>query len=337
MQIIDELKKEYTLKGVGIPEYYLGGDVEINAKYGMQLSAKTYIKNVTERIEKMFETRLRHYGSPLEDNYHPELDESDLLDADDVTRYQMLLGCANWLVTLGRLDIYYAVSTMAKYAQAPRQGHLKVLLRIFGYLKHYMRGKITIETSKEEKDDAKEVKHNWQDMYPGVREEIPYNCPTSLGKSVTTKVLFDASHAHDIDTRKSVTGVLLYVNGTLMKWYCKRQNTVESSTYGSELVAARIATDLVVELRYNLRMLGVKVEGPTKMYGDNQSVIVNTSLPSSSLKKKHNAVSYHRVREAVAADIIRLFHIPGTQNTADVLTKPLGPKTHYELMKPVLF
>ena len=88
-------------------------------------------------------------------------------------------------------------------------------------------------------------------------------------------------------------------NSTVIRTYCKRQATVESSTYGSELVAARIATDLALEMRYVFKMLGVKVDGSTLMLGDNRSVILNTTVPSSVLKKKHCAIAYHRTREAI--------------------------------------
>ena len=111
---------------------------------------------------------------------------------------------------------------------------------------------------------------------------------------------------------------------------------MESSTYGSELVAARIATELTMGLRYRLRMLGVPIKGATLGFGDNMSVITNCSLPSSGLKKKHNAIAYHKVREAVAAGVLKLFHIPSKDNKSDLLTKPMGPIKHYPLMKEIL-
>jgi hypothetical protein len=69
--------------------------------------------------------------------------------------------------------------------------------------------------------------------------------------------------------------------------------TVETSTYGSEMVASRIATEQIVELRFMLRSLGVDLEGPVLMLGDNMSVVLNTSIPSSVLKKKHNAIAIY--------------------------------------------
>jgi hypothetical protein len=53
----------------------------------------------------------------------------------------------------------------------------------------------------------------------------------------------------------------------------------------------------------------VALDGPSLMLGDNMSVILNTTVPSSVLKKKHNAIAYHRVREAIAARIMRFSYI----------------------------
>ena len=127
------------------------------------------------------------------------------------------------------------------------------------------------------------------------------------------------------------------MNSTPIKWYSKRQNTVESSTYGSELVAGRIMTDIMVEYRQKLRMLGVPILDSTLLFGDNKSVIMNTTLPSSNLKKKHSAIAYHRVHEAVAAEVINLVHVPGVTNISDVLTKPLNGSTHAKPLRPVIF
>ena len=58
---------------------------------------------------------------------------------------------------------------------------------------------------------------------------------------------------------------MAFINNTAIRWISKRQKTVESSTYGPELVAARIATDLILELRHTIRMIGVPIEGPAFM------------------------------------------------------------------------
>ena len=67
-------------------------------------------------------------------------------------------------------------------------------------------------------------------------------------------------------------------------------------------------------------MLGVELDGPTKMFGDNNSVISNTLIPSFQLKEKHNVIAYHHVWEAIAAAIINFCHIPSVTNFSDILT-----------------
>jgi hypothetical protein len=98
-------------------------------------------------------------------------------------------------------------------------------------------------------------------------------------------VYVDAYHAHDLFTRRSITGILVMLNNTLIRWISKRQKTVETSTYGSEFVASRIATELILEIRYMLWSLGMALDGPSLMLGDNMSVVLNTTVPSRLLKK----------------------------------------------------
>ena len=112
---------------------------------------------------------------------------------------------------------------------------------------------------------------------------------------------------------------------------------METSIYGSELVAAKQAIELILEYRYMLMMMGARLEKSALLLGDNNSVVLNTTMPSSVLKKKHCAVSYHKIRETIAAGIVKFSHISSEYNYADILTKPLGPNKFMDLVKPLLF
>jgi hypothetical protein len=79
--------------------------------------------------------------------------------------------------------------------------------------------------------------------------------------------------------------------------------------------------------------LGVALDGPALMLGDNMSVVLNNTVPSSVLKKKHNANKYHRVREAIAARIMRFVYIKSEENVSDVLTIPLSNEKYHYLIK----
>ena len=93
------------------------------------------------------------------------------------------------------------------------------------------------------------------------------------------------------------------------------------SSFGSEYVALRICTELVEALRYKLRTFGVPIDGPAEVFCNNKSVVTNSSVPTLVLNKRHNAICYHRVREAQAAGTIKVGWIDGKFNLADLLTK----------------
>ena len=76
-------------------------------------------------------------------------------------------------------------------------------------------------------------------------------------------------------------------------------------------------------LRYKLRMMGIPVEQPTYVFGDNQSVLSNTSIPHSKLKKKSSSIAFHFVREGVAKSEWRTTYINTNDNTSGMLTKSL--------------
>ena len=84
-----------------------------------------------------------------------------------------------------------------------------------------------------------------------------------------------------MEKRRPHSGILIYTNNLLIKFYSKRQNTVESSSFGSESVALIIATEMVEKLRYKLRTFGISLEGPAEVYFDNKSVVTNSSVTSS--------------------------------------------------------
>jgi len=164
-------------------------------------------------------------------------------------------------------------------------------------------------------------REEWLDFYHDAREELPMKMPEQCGELVHVLAYVDAHHAENMKTRRSHTGILIYINQAPIIRYSKRQNTVEASSFGSEYIAWRICTEMVEGLRYKLRCFGVSVEGPTDVLCDNRSVVTNSSLPTSVLNKRHNAICYHRVREAQAAGIIRVGWIEGEKNVTDLFTK----------------
>jgi hypothetical protein len=203
----------------------------------------------------------------------------------------------------------------------PREGYLKAVKRILSYLKIFPKGRVIIDTSYPDHSMYPVEDHsNWREFYPDASEEIPKDLPPEKGPRVRMTVYVDADYAHDLVTRRSITGILVMLNNTPIRWVSKRQKTVEASTYGSELVASRVVSESILEVRYMLRSLGVALDGPALMLGDNMSLVLNTTVPLSVLKKKHNAIACHRVREAISARKMRFAYIKSEDNVSDVLT-----------------
>ena len=136
---------------------------------------------------------------------------------------------------------------------------------------------------------------------------------------------------------RAVTGVLHLINGTPIDWFSKRQDTVETATYGSEFEAARIATEQFIELRNTVCYRGVPIKGKTYMFSDNQSVITSSTILHSRLTKRHNALSYHHVCEAIAAKILAFVYKKGEDNPADILSKHCGYPQFWPHVQPLLF
>jgi hypothetical protein len=329
---------KFKLKGVGPLTYHLGCDYFRDSDGTLCCGPRKYIAKLIGQYENMFGSPPREYTSPLEKGDHPEIDQSDELDIEGIKRYQTMIGCLQWAVSLGRFDIQTAVMTMSRFRVAPQKGHLDRLKRMYGYLKKFATGAIRIRVEQPNFDDLPSQDFDWcYSVYGNVKEVLPKDLPRPLGREVTIITYTDANLYHDILTGRSVTGILHLCNQTLIDWYSKRQATVETATFGSEFTAARIAVDQIMDLRATLRYLGVPVREKSYMFGDNQSVITNSAIPHSSLHKRHNALSYHRVREMIAAKILGYYWIDGKNNPADIVSKHWGYQQIWHLLKPLLF
>ena len=128
-----------------------------------------------------------------------------------------------------------------------------------------------------------------------------------------------------------------FINMSMINWHTKKQATVEGAVFGAEFVAMKQGVEALRGICYKLRMMGVSIDVPSYVYGDNMSIINNTSKPESCLNKKHNSICYHFVCEDVAMKECLTTHVPNLQNFADLLTKCLSGKKRRDLVRGILF
>ena len=102
-------------------------------------------------------------------------------------------------------------------------------------------------------------------------------------------------------------------------------------------MAAKLAVETILEYHTMLRLMGANVEKTSLLLGDNKSIVLNSTVPSSVLKKKHCALSYHKVREMISCKVIKFTHIDSSQNYSDILTKALPKARFRRLIEPLLF
>ena len=359
---MDILQTSYRLRDVGLPNKFLGSNIKqwkyVDNNGSMQncwaLGSETYVKEACKVAEEQMKqhnlkypsTRRHGSNSPFSSTaYRPELDSTLFCDNDLTTVYQTLLGVLRWIIELGRIDILHEVSLLSQYLVQPRHGHLSQACNIIRYLMNrHSKGYVVMDPGKwyiewtggADQVHPKEKAKYLQELYPDAKQSMPYDMPEPLGEPVLVTCFVDADHAGNRVTRRSHTGIIIYVNSAPILWYSKRQNTVESSTFGSELVAMKQATDMVEALFYKLRMFGIPIEGECRVLCDNEGVVKAGSNPDARLSKKHNSIAFHRVRECVASTMILLYHEKGESNLADLLTKPLPVERRVKLLKGIM-
>lgn len=340
--VMEQITAVYTVKSQGPPEYYLGNDFKRDKKNRWRIGSMKYVKESLRRVESMFGILMKH-DVPMVNGDHPEMDDSQILSGDMHQKYQMLVGILNWIVALGRLDICFATSSLSRFVACPRQGHLDRALYVFGYLKKRPNRRYIVDSQ-----DPRIIENGAEGLvdqdlsaalrthYPDSEELLDPATPVSLFDELTITAFVDSDHAHDKLTRRSITGLIIFVGRTPVFYQSKRQGAIETSTYGAEFIAMKTAVEEVIAVRYMLRCLGVKVSRPSHILGDNRSVIINATVHSSLLKKKHVAIAYHLTREATAARIVHPLKTKSEWNFSDVLTKALPRKPFASLVDGVL-
>jgi hypothetical protein len=348
---LEAIQARYELNpaSIGPPSRYLGADVRKVTRPGdptgreyWAFSANTYVKNAVKNVMLLMKADGRNLKTTAKSpfpsvTYRPETDTTDECDQEQALRYAQLIDVLRWAVELGRIDMYTEVSLLSQHLALPRVGHLEAVYHVFAYLSKHEKSSIIFDPTDPVPITPTQAKSDWSTFYDNLDEELPPRIPEPLGNAVNIHVFVDANHAGNVVTCRSHTGILVFVQNSAIIWVSCRQNTVETSTFGSEFVALRNARDVIIALRYKLRIFGVTLDGKAEVYCDNQGVVKNSSIPESALIKKHNAINYHAVREAAAAGVLEVHKKDTQTNLADMFTKVIPADRRRELLGSILY
>jgi len=252
--------------------------------------------------------------------------------------YQSLVKVLQWSIFIGQFNIVTAVMMMSFFRAQPHIAHLEHIKCICGYLYKMKDAAICIRVGKPDYSDLVEEEYDWTStVYGDVSEILPKDAPVPLGNFVMLSHYMDANLYHNMLTGRLVTGILHYLNKMPIDWYSKKQATIKTATYGSELVSACLVVDQIVDLQLTLQYLGVPICEKSYFFRDNKSVVNSSTKPHSKLHKQHNALSFHWVCEAVASHCISFMFIDGEYSPADILSKHWGYQQVWKILKPILF
>ena len=90
------------------------------------MAPRKYIEKICDSFKRIFgHPPKTNVSSIIEKNDHPELDTSELLDLEEIQRYQSLIGALQWVVSIGRFDVQTTVMTLSSFRIALRRGNLE--------------------------------------------------------------------------------------------------------------------------------------------------------------------------------------------------------------------
>jgi hypothetical protein len=219
-------------------------------------------------------------------------------------RYRGIIGHLSFLVQMTRPDLAYAYAELSKFCQCPGLVHMQAAERVLQYLKGTFDVGIT-----------------WSD-------------PGDLSRNVLGGWV-DSDFAADPDTRRSVSGFVMSLNGGPVAWKSKRQSCTTLSSAEAEFVAASICGQEVIYLRALLRSLGHGQVRATRVYEDNASCIAMSENPVNAERSRHIDTRWYFIRDLVRDRMMKLVKCAGTHNVTDALTKSL-PSPSYEKHMPYM-
>ncbi|XP_074322920.1 secreted RxLR effector protein 161-like [Apium graveolens] len=219
----------------------------------------------------------------------------------DSTVYKSYVGGLRYLVHT-RPDIAFSVGLVSRYMERPTTLHMNTVKRILRYIKG----------------------------------TVDYGLVYAKGTgNYLLSGYSDSDLAGNIKDRKSTSGVVFYLNESLITWVSQKQCCVALSSCEAEFMAATVAASQGVWLSNLLSQITNQKHRPVVIYLDNKSAIDLTKNPLFHGRSKYIDIRYHFICDCVERGEIVIKHICSREQCADILTKPIST-VKFERMRDLL-
>ena len=290
------LSAQFDVKDLGDLHYLLGVTIIQNREEkSIWIGQPTYTASILEKFGMKYAKSIAtpvNIGSKLV----KATEKDELVDAG---LYQSAVGRLQYLSTITRPDITFAVSNVAKFCSKPTKEHWTAVKRIMRYLK-------------------------------GTQNHGLLYKKASSGTCISFS---DSDWAGNLDDRRSTSGYIFQVGGTAISWKSRKQSCVALSTAEAEYIALSQAAQEAIWLRQLATDLQGESPEPTVVYEDNQAAISLSKNPQSHGRSKHIEIKYHFIREQVSKKNIEVKCCQTDNIVADMLTKGLGKEKFEKLKK----
>lgn len=216
---------------------------------------------------------------------------------DSATPYREIIGRLLYL-TITRPDITFAVNTLSQFLQFPTDAHMHAAIRILKYIKGS----------------------------PG--QGLFY----SANNDICINAFADADWGTCTDTRRSISGLCVYIGTSLISWKCKKQQVASHSSTEAEYRSMAEATREIIWIQQLLKDFRVQVTSTAKLFSDNKSAIYIATNPAFHERTKHIDIDCHTTRDQIKLGNLKTLHVESENQLADILTKPLHHRLFHSLL-----
>ena len=218
-------------------------------------------------------------------------EEDELLDNNTQTEYRSGVGMLLYLLKHSRPDLSNSVRELTKVMDGATKGHLKAMYRVIKYVLDTKHWRLQMKTNRSEENE-------WN-----------------------IEAFSDSDYAGDRDTRRSVSGYIILVNGCVVSWRSRSQRSVTLSSSEAEYVAASETVTEMIYIKQVLEGMGEKVKTPMKLNIDNVGAIYMAKNQAPGQRTKHVDVRYSFVKELIEKKEVEVNFVKSENNLADIFTK----------------